>query len=403
MIGDENRPEADILIVDDDPANLAALEAVLAPLGQRVVRAGSGRDALRHLLQGAFAAILLDVRMRDMDGFEVASLIRSRPSTQATPIIFVTAFHEAEESMRQAYRLGAADFIFKPYAPEFLRAKVGVFVELYRRERAISDLLVQAQEASRVKSDFLNMAAHELRTPLSVIIGYLSMLSDGTLGDPPARWRRPLEMLNLKASELNKIVEDLLAAARLSNGGIPEQASACDVVELIRQAVSRVMGRAELLGAEVDLQVVKEPVIAYADPVHVSRILDNLLNNALTYSRGKPWVRVSVRTADNHALVEVEDHGIGIPEQLQERIFEQFFRASDPRLPPHPGTGLGLYISRELAHRHGGHLAVAKSAPGEGSTFALRLPLRRRETAAGAPARGQLLGRPWRIPGVSRS
>jgi signal transduction histidine kinase len=367
--------QAGILMVDDDPANLAALEAVLAPLGQRLVHASSGREALRNLLHQRFALILLDVRMHDMDGFEVASLIRARPSTQATPIIFVTAFTEAEESMRRAYRLGAADFIFKPYAPEFLRAKVGVFVELYHRERAISELLVQAEGASRAKSEFLNMAAHELRTPLSVVIGYLSMLIDGTLGEPPAKWRRALEMLNLKTAELNKIVEDLLAAARLANGAFPEQMAECDVGQLAREAMERIAARAELLDAETRLDVPDAPVVVRADAVHVSRILDNLLNNALTYARGRPWIRLTVGSRDREAVVEVEDHGIGIPEHAHERIFERFFRANDPQLAPHPGTGLGLYISRELAHRHAGRLSVARSTPGQGSTLSLALPL----------------------------
>jgi signal transduction histidine kinase len=366
---------AGILIVDDDQANLAALEAVLAPLGQRVVRAASGREALRHLLHQRFALVLLDVRMQDMDGFEVASLIRARPSTQATPIIFVTAFHEAEESIRRAYRLGAADFIFKPYAPEFLRAKVGVFVELYNREQAISELLVQAQEASRVKSDFLNMAAHELRTPLSVVIGYLSMLSDGSLGEPPPNWVRPLEMLNLKTAELNKIVEDLLAAARLAGGAFPEEMAECDLGQLAREAVERMAPRAELMTAETHVEVPNEPVVVRADAVHVSRILDNLLNNALTYTRGQPWIRLTVGRRNGDAIVEIEDHGIGIPEHAQERIFERFFRANDPRVPPHPGTGLGLYISRELAQRHNGKLVVAHSTPGSGSTLSLMLPV----------------------------
>jgi len=385
--------QAGILIVDDAAANLAALEAVLAPLGQRLVRADSGREALRHLLRERFAVILLDVRMRDMDGFEVASLIRARPSTQGTPIIFVTAFQEAEESMRRAYRLGAADFIFKPYAPEFLRAKVGVFVELYHRERAISDLLIQAQEASRVKSEFLNMAAHELRTPLSVIIGYLSMLSDGTLGEHPPRWGRALEMLNTKAAELNKIVEDLLAAARLAGGAFPEQAGPCDLRQLATEAVQRTKARAELLDAEVSLEVP-------ADPVHVSRILDNLLNNALTYARGRPWVRVGVTQTAGEAVVEVEDRGIGIPAQVRERIFERFFRANDPQLPPHPGTGLGLYISRELASRHHGRLAVVDSTPGRGSTVALTLPLvdpsPARSSNAASPRSGERVRPPGR-------
>jgi signal transduction histidine kinase len=271
--------------------------------------------------------------------------------------------------------VGAADFIFKPYAPEFLRAKVGVFVELYNREQAISELLVQAQEASRVKSDFLNMAAHELRTPLSVVIGYLSMLSDGSLGEPPPNWVRPLEMLNLKTAELNKIVEDLLAAARLAGGAFPEEMAECDLGQLAREAVERMAPRAELMTAETHVEVPNEPVVVRADAVHVSRILDNLLNNALTYTRGQPWIRLTVGRRNGDAIIEIEDHGIGIPEHAQERIFERFFRANDPRVPPHPGTGLGLYISRELAQRHNGKLVVAHSTPGSGSTLSLMLPV----------------------------
>ena len=371
----ERRPRVSLLLVDDEPANLAALEVVLAPLDQRMVLARSGRDALRHLLHEDFAAILLDVRMPDMDGFETAELVRARPASHSTPILFVTAFPEAEQDLQRAYRIGAADVIFKPFVPEFLRTKVGVFVDLHQQQRSIRELLVQAQDSSRAKSEFLNMAAHELRTPLSVIIGYLSMLSDGTLGEHPPRWGRALEMLNTKAAELNKIVEDLLAAARLASGAFPEQPGPCDLRQLASEAVQRTKARAELLDAEVSLEVPADPVPAHADPVHVSRILDNLLNNALTYARGRPWVRVGVTRTAGEAVVEVEDHGIGIPAQVRERIFERFFRANDTQLPPAPGTGLGLYISRELASRHHGRLAVVDSTPGRGSTVALTLPL----------------------------
>ena len=208
-----------------------------------------------------------------------------------------------------------------------------------------------------------------------MVIGYLSMLSDGTLGEPPARWQRPLEMLNLKTAELNKIVEDLLAAARLASGVFPEQMAECDLGQLAREAMERIAARAELLDAETHLEVPTEPVVVRADAVHVSRILDNLLNNALTYARERPWIRLTVGAHDGEATVEVEDHGIGIAEPARERVFERFFRANDPQLPPHPGTGLGLYISRELANRHNGRLQIVRSTPGSGSTLALSLPV----------------------------
>src|SRR5207248_4758724 len=176
---------ARILVVDDTPSKLVALEAILAPLQQTVVKAGSGRDALRLLLRGDFALILLDVRMADMDGFETAALIRQRRASEHTPIIFLTAFEQAELDMTRGYSLGAVDFIFSPVVPEVLRAKATVFVDLYQKAEEIRDLYAAAQESSRSKSEFLNMAAHELRTPLSVVSGYLAMLAEGSLGKAP--------------------------------------------------------------------------------------------------------------------------------------------------------------------------------------------------------------------------
>lgn len=364
---------AAILIVDDEPANLTALEAVLAPLNQDIMRATSGREALRQLLRQPFALVLMDVKMPAMDGFETAEIIRSRLANETTPIIFVTAFGQAEQDMLRGYRLGAVDFIFKPINAEMLRAKAGVFVQLFQNTEAISDLLLQAEAASVSKSDFLNMAAHELRTPLSVLHGYLSMLQDGTFGEPPADWRRVLDVLNVKAGELNKIVDDLLTASRLETGTIGGNNSDLDLVAVARGAVERAAARAELLEAELTLEIPNGPVLVHADPIQVARIADNLINNALTYAHGTPWVRVSVLGGD-HALLAVEDRGIGIPHDMRERIFERFIRLNDPEMAPQPGTGLGLYISRELAHRNRGSLLVTRSEPGEGSTLALRLP-----------------------------
>src|SRR5260370_19687734 len=130
-------PKVDILLVDDDDTKRFALKAVLAPLGQNVLEAASGADALRHLLRQDFAVILLDVRMPGMDGFEAAQLIRQRPRSELTPIIFVTALHRAETDMGRGYDLGAVDFVFAPVVPAILRAKVSVFVELYKAQQEL--------------------------------------------------------------------------------------------------------------------------------------------------------------------------------------------------------------------------------------------------------------------------
>jgi len=374
IVGKPSR--AKILVVDDNPSKLAALEAVLEPLTHEVVTARSGREALRLLLRQDFALILLDVKMAEMDGFETAALIRQRRVSEHTPIIFLTAFEQAELDMARGYSLGAVDFIFSPVVPEVLRAKATVFVDLYQKAEEIRDLYAAAQESSRSKSEFLNMAAHELRTPLSVVSGYLAMLAEGSLGKAPDAWRMPLEMMTAKAGELNRIVDDLLLASRMDVGWLPEQMHVLDLREVLDSARQRAEPRAQLLEADVRTEGEEEPVLVEADPLHLGRILDNLINNALTYCSAKPVVTLAL-AAGELATVEVRDNGVGIAEDKREAVFERFVRLDDSSIGPVPGTGLGLYISRELARRHGGHLELSDSRPGDGSTFRLRLPLAR--------------------------
>lgn len=379
-----NNSRAGILIVDDTPAKLVALEAILAPLQQNIVKASSGREALRVLLRQDFALILLDVRMADMDGFETAALIRQRRSSEHTPIIFLTAFEQAELDMARGYSLGAVDYIFSPIVPEVLRAKAAVFVELYQKTDAVRELYATAQESSRSKSEFLNMAAHELRTPLSVVSGYLALLAEGSLGEPPAGWKMPLDMLNSKTSELNRIVDDLLLASRMDVNSLPDRVSLFDIQLAVRGALVRAEPRVQLLEASLTVDGDDTPVLVQADAEHVGRILDNLINNALTYCVGQPRVTVSVSNP-GQPTIAVSDNGVGIPAEKRELVFERFVRLDDALIGPVPGTGLGLYISRELARRHGGSLVLDDSVRGKGSRFLLRLPAPRRNEEQQTP------------------
>jgi signal transduction histidine kinase len=370
--------QANILLVDDNDANLLALETILRPLGQRLIKARSGRDALRWLLREDFALILLDVRMGDMDGFETAQLVRMRQRSEHTPIIFVTAFDKAEVDMSRGYSLGAVDYIFSPIVPDILRAKVSVFVDLFQKTEDTKRLFQEAQEASRAKSEFLNLAAHELRTPLSVVAGYASMLADGSFGEVPEQWQRPLAVLNAKAGELNRLVDELLLAARIETGRLPTQPAHVDLRAVVEDAVERNIAFARLQGGEVVAVLPRRAVMVHVDQDHLGRILDNLIRNGLTYAPAAPHVRIALNGATRPRII-VEDSGVGIPSEYRDRIFERFFRVNDEGLPPQPGTGLGLYISRDLAHRLGGSLVLERSEPGRGSVFALEL-------GAGPPA-----------------
>ena len=230
----------------------------------------------------------------------------------------------------------------------------------------------QAYELGRAKSDFMNMAAHELRTPLSVIRGYVSMLEDGSFGPVGESVARPVAVIASKADELGRLVEDLLVSSRLEAGTMPTASDRFDLRSAARAAVERCEPRAALLGADVQLLLPASAVPVIADLDHVARILDNLLNNALTYTLTAPQVTVSVGARPRPSIT-ISDNGVGIPESERERVFERFYRLEHPELPRQPGTGLGLAISRELAALHGGTV-VAEAAPGAGSVFRLELP-----------------------------
>jgi signal transduction histidine kinase len=229
----------------------------------------------------------------------------------------------------------------------------------------------EAHDLSRTKSDFMNLAAHELRTPLSVISGYVSMLQDGTFGTAPRPWAHPLSVLANKTNELGGLVEDLLVAARLEAGTMPTAVSDFDLRSSVRDSLARSEPRAALLGAELVAELPTVPVPVRADPDHLARILDNLINNALTYTVDKPWVRVAVSPGPPSEIT-VTDRGLGIPAAHRERVFERFYRVDHAELPRQAGTGLGLAISRELAERHGGSLELLHSETG--TSFRLRLP-----------------------------
>ncbi len=255
------------------------------------------------------------------------------------------------------------------------------FVETRERQEEMSRLYASAQLGSEAKTRFLHLAAHELRTPITVLTGYLSILADGTLGAVPDGWRKPLEMLMAKTRELNSIVADLLEASRIEANAVPRSHDQLDLRMVVEDASQRARPRADLLGAEIAMHLPADPVPVDADAKQLGRILDNLINNGLTYTTRPPRLSISVSCEGGRGLVRVADNGAGIPASEQERVFERFHRTNDPAFRHVSGTGLGLFISRQLADGHGGSLTIESSTPDEGSVFALALPLSPAESA----------------------
>src|SRR5437763_2958307 len=343
-------PTARVLLVDDKPQNLMALEAVLSNLHLDVVKARSGEEALRCLLTDDFAVILLDVRMPVMDGLQTAGLIRSRERSRDTPIIFLTASASGSDDdlVTRGYSLGAVDYIVKPFHPHILRSKVAVFVELFRKteqvrqqaaqlaslneelEARIAARTVELQRAVRIRDDFLAMAGHELRTPLTSLHGAVETLlrasRQGKLGAPvPDRVPRLLEGIERQDERLIKLMNNLLDDSRISEGRLELEldevdlsAIVHDVVECFREEIARARCRLDLRAQAQGVGV--------RDRSPLEQVVTNLLTNALKYGEGTD-VTISVSADATRARLAVAAQGSGIAPEHIERIFGRFERA----------------------------------------------------------------------------
>jgi len=259
---------------------------------------------------------------------------------------------------------------FDPAAVQSLQQFSTLGALLLRNAR----LIAQAQDAERAKSEFMSIAVHELRAPLTVTGGYLALALEGAFGELPKPLRGILETVQRKTEEAKDLADELVTVARLEGKVLMPRTNPVSVNHAVQEALLRARPRAELVRATLQTEI-GDDVVMLADGALVGKILDNLLNNALTYTRHPPTIRVGVRREGAQVALTVTDDGIGVSPEDQGRIFQRFARGTDPLVGEKPGTGLGLYLSRGLAEQMSGSLQLESSRPGEGSTFVLRLPV----------------------------
>lgn len=366
-------PDVDVLLVDDLQENLVALEALIRQPGRRVFQVRSGEEALSLMLEHSFALAILDVQMPEMNGFELAELMRGAERTRTIPIVFVTAAGSDLNYAFRGYESGAVDFLYKPLDPHAVRSKVNVFVELARQRQQLQQAQAELQRAVAMRDDFMSMIAHELRNPLNSV--YLQaqlrrkMLSEGRTPDAKG-FLHMVERDERQIRSMIRLLDDMLDVSRVRTGRLTVVPGPFDLAESVRSVVEAIGEQAHAAG--VTLELAAPPTLpCVGDEFRIEQVVTNLLTNALRYGQGRP-VSVTVATSGTEALVSVRDRGMGIAPEDQERIFEQFERAQgDAQVP---GLGLGLYIAREIAQAHRGQLAV-RSTPGEGAEFILSLPL----------------------------
>ncbi len=430
--------KVNVLLVDDQPAQLTCYESILQDLGHNLVRAASGREALEKLMLQDYAVILLDVSMPGIDGFETASLIHEHPRFERTPIIFVSGVNLSELDRLRGYKLGAVDYVHIPLVPEILRGKVAVLVELYckRRElqslnraleRANADLAeanaaleaektreleelnrdlkrantgleaansaLQAEIAERArierqlkvadrhKDEFLAMLAHELRNPLAPIRNAVEIMRRKVTADPQLTWAR--EVIERQTGSLMRLVDDLLDVSRITRGKINLSRESLELGTIVARAVETAQPLFEEKRQQLEVEVPASPVRVQGDLTRLTQVLGNILANAAKYTGAGGRIELSARSAGRSAEIRVRDSGIGIPADQMPKIFDLFTQVQRGNEQAPGGLGIGLALVRRLVELHGGTVAAHSEGPGLGSEFIVRLPC---EDSARAPA-----------------
>jgi signal transduction histidine kinase len=374
------------LLVDDLEENLVSLEALLRRDGLVLLRARSGDEALELLLQNEVALALVDVQMPGLNGFELAELMRGNERSRRVPIIFVTAGNADSQRRFRGYEAGAVDFIHKPIEADILRSKADVFFELYRQRQQIanqrdelkahSDAL---EEADRRKDEFLATLAHELRNPLAPLRHGLDILRRNPDRDDAAEIR---EMMDRQLMHLVRLIDDLLDVSRVSHGKIELRKERMQAADVLRAALESSRPLIDAAGHSLILDVPPEPIWLDADLTRLAQVVGNLLNNAAKYTPEGGRIGVSLRTDGGHAVVAVSDNGLGIPADMQSRVFQLFAQVENHADRARGGLGIGLALVKQLVAMHGGSVCAESAGPGQGSVFSVRIPLADAEAEA---------------------
>jgi len=403
---------AKILLVDDREDNLMSLESILESGGYQFVKATSGREALKILLKEFdFALILMDVKMPNLNGFETATLIYEREKLRHIPIIFVTANNYGEENIFQGYKTGAVDYIYKPINPDLLRAKISVFVDLYRKnhqllaqeqrliaankhlkneineriasERRVKELNkkllenVERLESLNKELDGLAfMASHDLQEPIRKIQTFCDLLAIKIKNEITEEAKKYLVAIQNSAERMQILIRDLLTFSRISSEtpGMGE----CDLNLLLKEVIVDV--ELKVKEKKATIKVDELPTV-YGNVTLLRSLFLNLLENALKYSRkdDAPLVHFSISSEnqsrhkeEGQCYISVIDNGIGFEQAYADYIFEMFRRLHS--LSEYEGTGIGLAICKKIVEKHNGQIS-ARSELGKGSVFTVRLPL----------------------------
>jgi signal transduction histidine kinase len=375
---------ARILIVDDLPEKLLVYSTLLENIDAEIVEAHSGTEALKRVLEGQFAVILLDVNMPDIDGLETATLIRGHRNGRHTPIIFITSYADEMQTAR-GYALGAVDYILSPIIAPVLRTKVRVFVDLYEAHAALAvanhdlesrvkERTAELEQLSRLKDEFLATMSHELRTPLNAIFGWVTLLRTRRLDEPTQE--RALETIERNARAQKRLIEDLLDVSRIVSGKVALEIMPVDPRRVVQAALETMQPAAQAKGVTLVPLLDDGVPSVRGDFARLQQIVCNLLSNAIKFTPSGGMIDVCLAHRAGDAEISVSDSGQGIKPEFLPLVFDRFRQEDGSISRRHGGLGLGLAIVRHLVELHAGSVEAHSAGEGKGSRFVVRLPTR---------------------------
>ena len=368
----------EVLVVDDMPANLQLLAGMLKERGYGVRAVPSGALALRAAQAQPPDAILLDVNMPEMDGYEVCRRLKRDERLRDVPVLFISALSEPLDKVA-AFDAGGVDSVTKPFDITEVHARVATHVRLRRmqreleeRKRAVEQAYDRLRQLEQLRDTLTHMIAHDMRSPLTGILAALDFLQSDQESQITDSCREDLALGIDSVRELIRMINDLLDVSRMEASELPLERSPCNVAELARRALDSLGARTR--NRSIELLGLGELPALDCDPELIRRVLVNLLDNAIKYTPASEVVRVRASQDGGIARIEVADNGPGIPQDSRGLIFEKFGRAKQPRPSRLHSSGLGLAFCRLAVEAHGGAIGVDSGPLGHGSTFWFTLP-----------------------------
>ncbi|ARP89528.1 hybrid sensor histidine kinase/response regulator [Bordetella genomosp. 9] len=356
-----------ILVVDDIAQNLVAIEALLARPGISVLKAHSGVEALELLLVNEVALALVDVQMPQMNGFELAELIRGSERTRSVPLIFLTAGTQEREAHFRGYEAGAVDFLYKPIDSDVLVSKVNIFVELYTQKKLLARQLEELRQALTLNEMFTAVLGHDLRNPLSAVLHGSELLLRGS--DNPEAVKKNAHRIRFSAGRMARMVEQLLDVARIRSNGLVLQRVRTDYADVCRAIIEEIADAAQRERVRFSMD---GDTLGAIDVDRFSQVISNLLGNALQHGEADSEVSLSIDGQHpDRIVVRVWNRGAIPPEHLP-NLFNPFQASLESRASKN-GLGLGLYIVKKFVDAHGGEVIV-HSTPADGTRFDIVMP-----------------------------